>query len=66
MWWRIKKPVAWREGTEKVSTFQFSLSRSKNQELAKSTVMDLASSHFVRSISSRYRNLGRCHDSICP
>ena len=48
-----------REGTEKVGTFQHFLSRGKNQELAKSKTVDLASFHFVRSISSRYRNLGR-------
>ena len=47
------------EGTEKVGTFQHFLSRGKNQELAKSKTVDLASFHFVRSISSRYRNLGR-------
>lgn len=47
------------EGTEKVGTFQHFLSRGKNQELAKSKTVDLASFHFVQSISSRYRNLGR-------
>nr|DAE39568.1 MAG TPA: hypothetical protein [Caudoviricetes sp.] len=53
-----KFPVFY-EGTEKVGTFQHFLSRGKNQELAKSKTVDLASFHFVQSISSRYRNLGR-------
>ena len=53
-----KKPPV-KEGTEKVGTFQHFLSRGKNQELAKSKTVDLASFHFVQSISSRYRNLGR-------
>ena len=54
-----KKDPALLEGTEKVGTFQHFLSRGKNQELAKSKTVDLASFHFVQSISSRYRNLGR-------
>ena len=60
--WRLrktKKTGTAVEGTEKVGTFQHFLSRGKNQELAKSKTVDLASFHFVRSISSRYRNLGR-------
>ena len=56
---RTKKSLPSREGTEKVGTFQHFLSRGKNQELAKSKTVDLASFHFVQSISSRYRNLGR-------
>lgn len=55
----IKKTAYAVEGTEKVGTFQHFLSRGKNQELAKSKTVDLASFHFVQSISSRYRNLGR-------
>lgn len=55
----LKKAREVNEGTEKVGTFQHFLSRGKNQELAKSKTVDLASFHFVQSISSRYRNLGR-------